>query len=316
MRRTKKKPEFKKADAILTGDIELRAFTPTCRIDDHWEAQSKKIAWLKDLQEKHGCPVLDSGDLFDKRYKTNPSHALLRWAIHNLPDKFLTVPGNHDLPGKSYENYRNSAMCVLEGAERLRHYADRYLLYSDEFAEGAFIAGFHYGCEMKQIERFNVNGWKIALVHAMVYDKFEPWPGCEGYSAKEIMDLLPDFDLIVTGHHHATFARQHNGRVLVNPGSFMRNDADQENHKPCVFLWYGDTNTIEKVYIPIEQGVIDRSYLDVKKNKETRLDAFVEKLGEQAVSGINFHNNLETTIKKNVIGRPVVDKIWQYYEGI
>jgi len=307
----------KKADAILTADIELRAFQPTCRTDDHWAAQERKIKWLCQLQKENDyCPILDAGDLFDKRYKSNPNHQLVRWAGYNLPVPFRTLPGNHDLPGKSYENYNNSAMAVLEMAGKLVHYQGGYLLYSDDFSEGIHIAGFEWGREIKQKEKFKIDARCVALVHAMVYEEFEPFPGCIGHSAKEVMDLLPDFDLVVCGHNHQTFTREENGRVLVNPGSLMRNDADQIDFKPSVFLWFADTNTIKRVYVPIEEGVINRDYIDIKKAKENRLDAFVEKLGEQVVSGINFHDNLEAAVSDGLITQSVRDKVWFYYEGL
>jgi len=301
----------KKAAAILTADIELRAFQPTCRIDDHWAAQERKIKWLCQLQmENDYCPILDAGDLFDKRYKSNPSHELLGWAMENLPERFYTIPGNHDLPGKSIENYSNSAMAVLEKAEKLICCSNQVQAYIDDYD----IFSFPWGAEIKQpilISKIN-----IALVHAMVYEEFEPFPGCVGHSAKEVMDLLPDFDLIVCGHNHQTFTREENGRVLVNPGSLMRNDADQIDFKPSVFLWFADTNTIKRVYVPIEEGVINRDYIDIKKAKENRLDAFVEKLGEQVVSGINFHDNLEAAVSDGLITQGVRDKVWNYYEGL
>jgi len=304
----------KKADAILTADIELRAFQPTCRTDDHWAAQERKIKWLCQLQaENDGCPILDAGDLFDKRYKSNPSHELLGWAMENLPEKFYTIPGNHDLPGKSIDNYSNSAMAVLQRAGAIKV---TYPWKTTVDAE-IHLFGYPWGLEIKQpLIRPVIEEKYIALVHAMVYEEFEPFPGCVGYSAKEVMDLLPDFDLIVCGHNHQTFTRKENGRVLVNPGSLMRNDADQIDFKPSVFLWFADTNTIKRVYVPIEEGVINRDYIDIKKAKENRLDAFVEKLGEQVVSGINFHDNLEAAVSDGLITQGVLDKVWNYYEGL
>ena len=312
MRRSK---TFKKADAILTADIEIRAFQPTCRTDDHWATQARKMKWLRELQAKNGsCPILDGGDLFDKRYKTNPSHELLGWAMENLPTPFYTVPGNHDLPGKSIENYSNSAMAVLEKAGKI------IVLKGNDFDDcdfdGFMISGFPWGVKFESPGRGYGESRSICLIHAMIYEEFEPFPGCGGYSAKEVMALLPDFDLIVTGDNHQTFVREEKGRLLVNPGSFMRNDADQIDHKPCVFLWFAEDNTIEQVFVPIEQGVINRDYIDVKKEKESRLDAFVEKLGEQVVSGINFHDNLELAVSDGLITQGVRDKVWNYYEGL
>lgn len=305
----------KKADAILTADIEFRMYPPICRTDDYWAAFKRKIDWLNKLQQKHECPVFDAGDLFDKKYKVNPSHELLGYAMQNLPRPFYTVPGNHDLPGKSLDNYSNSAMAVLEDAGVLT-------FVKSEIIKNLTIRGFPWGYEIKNhvgvkeyLGKLHSDGVKaVAIVHAMVYKEFEPWPGCEGHSAQEVMDLLPGFDLIVTGHNHQTFTHEDNGRMLVNPGSLMRNDADQIDHKPCVFLWYADTNSIKPVYAPIEQGVISRQHIDDKNARESRMDAFVEKLGGQATHGVDFIKNLEVATKKQ--SQAIQDKVWKYVEGL
>jgi len=308
-----------KPTAILTADIELRAFQPTCRTDNHWEAQARKIKWLRELQEKYDCPILDAGDLFDKRYKTNPSHELLGWAMANLPQPLYTVPGNHDLPGKSIANYSNSAMAVLEGAGKLNavrspKYAYRFE-YIGEKRETFRVWGFPWGAELKDDHDVNQMVSKsVALVHAMVYKEFEPFPGCEGYTAQQVMDLLPGFDLIVTGHNHQTFTHTDGKRLLVNPGSLMRNDADQMDFRPSVFLWYAEANRVRQVFVPIEEGVISREHIDEVKARESRMDAFVEKLGDQAEVGVDFLQNLEAVVDREDVPVEVKDKVWAYVE--
>lgn len=313
--------EMKRADAILTADIELRSHTPICRTDNHWLAQERKITWLRQLQKEHGCPVIDAGDLFDKKYKTHPSHHLLAWAANNLPEQFYTVAGNHDLPGKSIENYSNSAMAVLESGKKLCA-LNGWLQTSRE--TNFSLYGYPWGVELKETRdiKRKLKELKIpkrtplvAVVHAMIYKKDLPFPGCEGYSAQQVLDRLPSFNLIVTGHHHATFAHRDGDRMLINPGSLMRNDADQIDHEPCVFLWYAKSKRFKRVYIPIEQGVISREHIEIKNARETRLDAFVEKLGKQTVDGVNFHKNLESMLNKNKVRKDIADKVWQYYEG-
>lgn len=302
----------KKPTAILTADIEIRSFQPTCRTDDHWEAQARKIAWLKDLQAQCGCPIFDAGDLFDKKYKSYPSHKLLEWSLKHLPHGIITIAGNHDLPGKTMENYKNSAMAVLESAGFLSTGDPRVPMIVD-YRPDIYLYGFPWGVE--RIDPDYNPSISVALIHEMVYEEFEPFPGCSGFSAEQILDSLPSMDLIVTGHHHKTFVLEKDGRILVNPGSLMRNDADQEDHRPSVFLWYAQENRIEQVFVPIEKGVITRDHIVEKKEKESRLDAFVEKLGQQTIDGINFSRNLEVAIKDNELSKSVEDKIWKYYEG-
>lgn len=303
MRRKKTKSN---PTAIITADIEIRDHTPLCRTDDYWKAFTGKMQWLKELQEKYKCPIFDGGDLFDKKYKQYPSHTLLTWAIENCP-KMYTAPGNHDLPGKSIENYKNSAMSVLEKAGRIKVPYPSFQITENNIG----VYGFPWGVKIEQPTFFQE--FNVALVHAMIYDEFEPFPGCEGYSKKELLNLLPDFDLIVCGHHHQTFTGKKGSTILVNPGSLMRNDADQINHRPCVFLWYAEEGIVKKVYVPIEKGVVSRRHIDVKKDKEIRLDAFVEKLGEQTITGINFEKNLEMVVGN--ADSKITDKVWSYFEG-
>ena len=61
----------------------------------------------------------------------------------------------------------------------------------------------------------------------------------------------------------------------MNPGSIYRMEASQENHKPRVYLWYAETNTVEPVYIPIESGVISREHLETKEERDIRINAFI-----------------------------------------
>ena len=300
---------MKKADAILVADVELRMYSPVCRTDDYWETVKGKIAWLRELQHEHdGCPIFSAGDLFEKRYKTNPNNELTGWAIQNLPRPWFDIPGNHDLPGKSIDNYDRSAMSVLEKAGSLTSTKDYFEIIGDHC-----VYGFPFGSEIEEPSLFNEKK-NIALIHTLVYKDKLPFPGCVGYEAQEIMDLLPGFDLIVTGDNHQTFTLRDGDRILVNPGSLKRDDADQVKHKPCVFLWFAEANTIKKVYVPIEQGVISREHIDVQAAREKRLDAFIEKLGSQVTHGVDFLKNLEAAVAKQP--RIIKDKVWKYVEGL
>jgi len=302
--------------AIITADIELRMYSPVSRIDNYWEALQRKIKWLKDLSESLQCPIFDGGDLFDKRYKQYPSHFLLQWAIKNLPTPFFTIPGNHDLPGKTMENYHNSSMSVLESAGIISGIDNSIVKIKDKIV---YIHKIPYGQELKEPNEFPKIDckidYKVVLFHGMIYDRNPPFPGCEGWEKNEVLKKFPNFDLIVTGDNHQTFTGQRKNTILVNAGSLMRNDADQIEHRPCVFLWYPEECRVEKKFIPIEQNVLSREHLEKAEEKEIRLSAFVEKLGQQVVEGINFEKNLEQFLLKNKVNQRIIDKVWSYYDG-
>ena len=312
---------------IITSDIEIRNKIPICRTDeDYLETMWGKIEWLKDLQEKYDCPIFDGGDLFDKDLKVKPNHLLLGRAIASLPTQFYTVPGNHDLPGKSLANYENSAMAVLERAGIVNTKTrsipgDSPNKYKKFNKPRIVIHRFPWGVPLKRIDLIMNNDWEgereyhVVLIHAMVYNGNPPFPGCKGYEAGEVLNIFDNMDLIVCGDNHKTFTRSKGNTILVNPGSLMRNDADQIDHKPCVFIWYpyGDFPRVRQVFVHIKKGVVSRVHIEEKQGIENRLSAFVEKLGTQELDGVDFEKNLEKSLTKD-IHPSIIEKVWKYFE--
>ena len=102
--------------AIITADMHLRDTVPKCRTDDYWKAQSAKLQSIRDLQEQYQVPILDGGDMLDT-WKSSPY--LEGWAIDNLPDGIITVPGNHELPYHNVNRLDRSSLNVLGKAGKI-----------------------------------------------------------------------------------------------------------------------------------------------------------------------------------------------------
>lgn len=148
----------------------------------------------------------------------------------------------------------------------------------------------------------------------MTWTGNQPWPGCTDLPAERLLDKFPQFDLIVTGHNHKAFVVEKDGRVLVNPGSLTRQEADKDEHKPRVYLWYAKSNTVTPVYLPIEKNVISREHLDRVKERDERISAFVERLDTDWQIGISFEENLERFEKENKVRKSVMEIIWRALE--
>lgn len=279
-----------KPSAILTADIHLREDTPVARLDDYFAAQARKIKFIRELQKEHGgIPVLDAGDLFDK---WKPSPFLLQWAIRNLPD-MTTVEGNHDQSSHNSDLFAKTGLAVLEAAGVITIPRKPLLLENSRTEVHAFPWGSpFYGAEP-------VEGRNVALVHTMTYVGRSPYPGCKDPGAGALMEKLPGFDLIVSGHNHKPFVVERNGRLLVNPGSIMRSNADQHDHKPRVYLWYAEDNHAEPVFLPIEDGVVSREHLEVVEAREDRMTAFVSRLNQDVEIGLSFERNMERWLAGN-----------------
>lgn len=294
-----------KPTAIITGDIHLREDTPVCRTDDFISEQSRKIKWLDALQRKHNCPILDAGDLFAK---SKPSHFLTQWAIRNLPDQFHTVPGNHDLPSHNLALLNKSALGVLDAAG-----AVSVLEHAVPIPSHAMIFPFPWGKELEPNEE-STTLRTVALCHVMTYTGESPWPNCRDLNAKQLLRKMKGYDLVITGHNHKSFVIESRGRVLVNPGSLMRSNADQMDFKPRVYLWYAEDNHVKPVYVPIKQGVITREHIDMKKDKDERINAFVEKLADDLDISSSFDKNMEEFFSTHSTKDTVQQIVWEALE--
>ena len=283
----------KQPSAILCSDIHIREDVPVCRTDvSYWDTQWKKIDFISDLQKKHNCPVLHGGDLFDK---ARPSLNLVRETILHIPNQFFSVAGQHDLVAHSLDLIDKSGLKLLEVAGKI-----------------TILNRCHWGQEPTE-PSFVIKNRNILVWHKMVWQGKKPYPTCTDEPASSILKKYP-YSLILCGDNHKTFVEHYEGRVLVNPGSLMRMDADQVDHKPCVFLWYADSNTVQQVFLPIEEGVVSRMHLEQKEERDGRITAFVEKLSGEYEMSLSFEKNLEEFMKVNDVDEEVKQIIYKSIE--
>lgn len=283
------------ASAILTADWHLRDDTPTCRTDDYWQAQERKIEFINALQDQNnGCPVLVAGDLFDT---PEPSAYLLQWALRHLPDCLFVTPGQHDLPSHSIELVNRSGLAVLQAA-------DAACIGGAEVGDVFRVTAFPWGARLEGVGNTPFDGMRpVAMIHTLVQAPDEKLPNAD--TAGRIFKQMPGFVLIVSGDNHKPFVyKTKEGRLLVNPGSLMRASADQAEHRPRVYLWYAEKNDVKPAYIPIEKGVVSRRHIDDRVEKDSRIAAYVSKLTVPGASDtfegvVSFERNLEKHMRMN-----------------
>ena len=289
MRRTS---PSKKPDAILTSDWHIREDTPTCRTDDFWETQWIKVGFVKEMQKEYGCPVLHAGDLF---HHWKPSPHLLTYTMSFLPNQFYTIYGQHDLPSHNWELRYRSGIATLEQAGALTvldrcHWGQKPEHNSFEIWKGRLGEG---------VQR------SILVWHVMNYQGKKPWPGAKIPMAAALLKKYKDYDLILTGDNHKPFTETMEGRLLVNPGSLTRQSADQIDHRPRVYLYYADDNTISPVFLPIDPGAVVRDHIEEQEKKEKRITAFVSRLTDEWTADLSFEANLEEFFRTNQVRKSV-----------
>lgn len=290
-------------DLILTSDWHLRDDTPPCRTDDFQAAQWRKVEEVSNLQKEYKCPMLHAGDLL---HHWKPSPWLISKAIEALPEKFVTVFGQHELPNHSLDLVDKSGS---------------YTLMKAGVIEWIREAG-NFGQEPALIHKNFFHSWnwanedrKVAAWHRFVWDgKNIPWPDCVELTARKVLKKYPQFDLIVTGDHHKPFTYEYEGRLLVNCGCLTRQVADYADHRPRVYLWYSDSNTVVPHFLDAPKGVVSREHLEEKEQRDQRIDAFVAKLSDTWEVSLSFEENLKRFVSTNKLRKSVVDLIYKSLE--
>lgn len=307
--------------AILVGDLHLRDNNPSCRTDNFLEAQWRKIRFISELKEKWNIPILQVGDIFEK-WRSSPY--LEARSIGELPE-FCSTIGNHDIPGYNTEDLYKTSLEVLRRSGKVRIITkSNFLSFEDKNHVSFIVRGFEWGDTnfSKKYEKEPKFDKRIAIIHYLIYKGENDWPDLSSIEAKELLSIMDDYDLILTGHNHKTFTEELDGRILVNPGSISRQKSDQFNHKPCVYLWYSGDNSIEKIDLPIEWNVIDREFFMEEKELINERKSFTDRLKLERNDTVSkeklefsFEKNLDKIMNNNPIRKPVKDIVWKAFKG-
>jgi DNA repair exonuclease SbcCD nuclease subunit len=307
----RQKQSAKKANAILAADLHIRSDTPLCRNfnrDDYLKAQWDKLDFIFKLCKENDCPLLIAGDVGNKSQWPNWLLEVIINIIKVHDIEIIAIPGQHDLPEHRLENWQKSGCGVLHGARAIK-----MLLEPKALSLPFRIFPFGYGNQIKHQKPINRTP-TIAMTHQMVIEDKLLWPDQKAPKGHELLKKFPEYDLILSGDNHNPFVAKYEGRLLVNPGSMMRMTAAQIDHKPRVYKLYADTNEVEAVYLPIEKGIISRTHIKTKQERDERMEAFVSRMSDDIEIGLSFEQNLEEYFNKNRTKKSTQDKVWKAVE--
>lgn len=290
--------------AILTADWHIRSTTPSCRKDDFIEAQWKKIEFIFNLASRYKCPILIAGDLGDKPEWKNEDLSKFIGMFNHHEQGIYCVPGQHDIPS------HNKNLFYKGGLETLRKSGSLVIARSvtqSRDSQDFSLTGCWYSQQILKPSRSAERN--VLLLHKMVVNSEDLYPGQNADSGIKILKENPDYDLIICGDNHQSFCSHYYGRVLVNCGNIMRDDIGQKDFKPCVWLWYVENNSVEQVYLPIQKDVFKEE--NESKEIDRNLNSYVEKLQKEYTQGMSFQKNLESFLRQHKVEKNVCDKIWK-----
>jgi DNA repair exonuclease SbcCD nuclease subunit len=294
---------------LITGDWHIDKDKIKTRRDNVLAACTDKLGQIFQIAKSYGCKaILQPGDFFEshrapdflKQYVIN----FLKSDMANVP--IFTVFGQHDLRYHS-SNINNTPLKVLEASGVVSFLGEKPLVYPQD---GVNIYGASWFEEIPDMWE-KLSGINILVLHKMIVDS-KIWEGQEDHTFGKTLVMKSNFDLIVSGDNHKHFI-MHSGtggsigkRLLINCGSMLRTRIDQEDHRPCVYVY--ETHpckgepVIEQVYlvVPKFRNVINVEKAVKIKAENEKLIQFTDALSVDAhLTGINYKRNVYDYQRKN-----------------
>lgn len=272
---------------LFTTDLHLSPNKPIARkektredwINTQIDKMSQTFMYCRENKIK---TLLCGGDVFN-HHKFNDSIdfsiKLIR-LFNNYSDiDFITLYGNHDLRYHQLENLTNSELGLLsETTTNVKKIAP--LISFTENGNNIKISMFNYS--EKLVERPTSSAkYKVAVIHENIFESSVP-PYMSGYTAQQLAELMPSYDLFLCGHNHQQFVWNNGKQIVVNGGSTMRLNTKQIDYKPAFWEIAIDedvanpTLKIGNISIVKHEYVIKPDMISDEHLKDKKIETFVE----------------------------------------
>lgn len=290
--------------AVCTSDWHMRETVPVNRKSGFTAQQCAKVIWIFDLCVKLDADLYNAGDLYNT---SRPP----RW-------------------------YTNRFQQVLAGYPEVNHFAcagqHDQVYHSKNLADTSIQSLYSSGLIHKaDSNRIRTADWggdinspvDILIAHFCVTEK--PIEFIDySLTAAQFMNKT-NATIMVTGDYHVAHHFEHNGRLLVNPGSIVRMGIDSVERQPSVYVI--DTEKVEivdQVFLPIEpaEEVFDLEGAEKKKDQQKRkeelakrFDIYLEQV-EDKLFKPDFEGSLTDTMAEGNPSEEVITDIDHIMEAV
>jgi Calcineurin-like phosphoesterase len=305
--------------ALVVGDMHFMHTAPLCRRGEpNWYmAMERPLNELCKLANIHKCPVLCTGDMFDR---WNAPAELINFLIPRLPRPFYTIAGQHDLPYHRLEDIKRSALWTLHEARAVVVLPVNGLPITVGGVSDIQLHGFHWGSTVIPPALPRAGTPKIAIHHAYRYmhkDNGEAYAKAPA-TARVTKAQDPNYctyDFVLTGDNHISWKgalglNRGKPTLLYNPGSFMRISAAQTQHQPRIGLL--SANSVDSHYLGTKDEVFDGSVTDepdVNEAPTQTLNAFLKSLETLRSDAVDFGRALTRFAEDNGLPNKVKEKL-------
>ena len=293
-----------KMKCVITADWHIRSNLPRCRKDENWyETQEKALEQIRSFANEKKCPVFVVGDIFHSIGDTNfYCIQMIQKMARRTREGLYVLAGNHDLLHHSSENLDRSAIGVLLRSKGVLKIKDYFIENEiEDFSAGNFDE------ETKDAE--------IIFKHVLCFPDMKSLPpNVDALTAKDLLEEYPKAKWIFTGDYHKNFHYEKNGRHVVNPGCLLRQAVDFKNYQPGFYFVDTEKNIVEFNPIIDEEEFIDDSYILREKEKEQRIEAFANKIGEVESVSLDYSENVKKALLTSGLSEELTETINELME--
>lgn len=286
---------------IVSADWHLRFDNPECRTDDFLAMQKKTVEYIANKTIEYNADLIIAGDILHRNRPRSANYIynlLLKSVLCKIQNRVYFIAGNHDLPA---HNYDRDSHCAYNVIEDIFNNVQKDLKLNND------IHCFNFGTEIE-------DHIGLCIMHRFCVVKDLPPYIEDGITADTLLSDY-DYQYIITGDNHSGFVHREKNRYVINPGCITRQSAKMQKYEPFVVLLDTETQEIKKILLPDnDAGVITREHLDVKNDRDSRIDSFVEKLQSVESIDLSFEKQLENYCNKNNIENDIKDKIYKSLE--
>ncbi|MBQ3420939.1 MAG: metallophosphoesterase [Romboutsia sp.] len=279
-----------KISFLYIGDVHFGSNKPESRIDNFYETAILKLKEIVDISKEYNVDaILQPGDLFDT---PKPSFNVIGDLVNILApvDKFIMVPGNHEMPGNTESSLERSVLSLLKGIHFIEFTSKENPIFFEKNGVKVAITGSRYTTNIDTTRKDlyvvdnKLGDYHIHLAHGMLSDE-SMGELIQHTTIDEIMHTKADITLV--GHDHLGFGIiERNNKIFVNSGSILRLTCSTKEIKrtPKVVLIEIENSEIKLKEIKLKSGkpgeeVLDRTKLDDKKARDiykAKLSMFIE----------------------------------------
>jgi len=290
---------------IVTSDWHLRKSVPVCRTENEQEWFNFQFDIIEDIFNKANleadAKILVAGDIFDRSVPSIKiiNRLLMLREKHSYLDIY-GIAGNHDLP------YHNFNIINESGYDTLTQ--------SKFFSHDKNITEHHFNTDIPKVN-------KIVLCHHLCFkDEKSIPPHIEAVTAKDLLEMYPAAKLIVCGDNHHGFVYRENGRTVIVPGAINIQSVGEFDIIPAVHLVELNSDysvkSIELLELFNPADRLTSSHVDQQKERNARIEDFVDMLQSRKEIGLSFRDNLNAALQSKNIDNSVKEIITEIKETL